>query len=68
MDFETASRLSQTWGLVLLVILFVITVSYALWPKNKDRFKQAATIPLQDDNAFPESSSIEHDDRDTNDR
>jgi cytochrome c oxidase cbb3-type subunit IV len=68
MDFETASRLSQTWGLVLLVILFIIVVSYAFWPKNRDRFRQAATIPLQDDNAFSKTSNIEHDDRDTNDR
>lgn len=50
MTYEQASHLAQTWGLVLLAVVFVISVIYALWPGNREQFKQAAQTPLNDEN------------------
>lgn len=49
MDYETASRFAQTYGLVYLFILFLGVIVYALWPSNRRKFKDAAEIPLKED-------------------
>ncbi len=49
MDYETLRTFAATWGLVALVIMFAATVLYALWPRNRDKFRDAADIPLRDD-------------------
>jgi len=49
MEFETASRLAQIWGLVALVGMFLAIVFYALKPSNKKKFDDAANIPLKED-------------------
>ena len=49
MDYAQASHLAQTWGLVLLAVLFAGAVIYALWPGNRDKFKRAAETPLRND-------------------
>ncbi|MBO6825982.1 MAG: cbb3-type cytochrome c oxidase subunit 3 [Sneathiella sp.] len=49
MSFQEVSQFAQTYGLVYLVVLFLIVVAYALWPKNKDKFDKAAHIPLEED-------------------
>ncbi|MFZ5617630.1 MAG: cbb3-type cytochrome c oxidase subunit 3 [Pseudomonadota bacterium] len=46
--YETLSRIAQTWGLVLFVIAFALVLFYALNPRNKKKFKDAARIPLDD--------------------
>jgi cytochrome c oxidase cbb3-type subunit 4 len=40
---------AHTWGLVYLVVLFVAVLAYALWPRNRRRFDDAARIPLKED-------------------
>ncbi len=47
--YETLAKFAQTWGLVYFVILFLIVLVYALWPKNKERFDEASKIPLRED-------------------
>jgi cytochrome c oxidase cbb3-type subunit 4 len=49
MSYEQATHLAQTWGLALLVVLFAGALIYALWPGNREKFKQAAHTPLEDD-------------------
>ena len=49
MTYETVSAFSQSWGLVLLVILFLGACGYALWPGNSERFKRAAQLPFEED-------------------
>jgi cytochrome c oxidase cbb3-type subunit 4 len=49
MTYEQATHLAQTWGLVLLAVLFAGAVIYALWPGNREKFKQAARTPLNDE-------------------
>lgn len=47
--YEAISRFAGTWGLVALVVLFLIAVAYALWPSQKDKFEKAKRLPLEDD-------------------
>lgn len=49
MTYEDLYQWSGSWGLLILVAFFVTAVVYALWPSNKSKFKNAAHLPLQDD-------------------
>jgi len=49
MTYEAAAHFAQTWGMALLIVLFVGVVIYALWPGNRDKFKRAAQTPLVDE-------------------
>jgi len=49
MDYETARVFAATWGLVGLFVMFVGVVAYALWPRNRNKFSDAANIPLRED-------------------
>lgn len=48
MSYEQATQIAQTWGLVLLAVLFAAVVIYALWPNNRAEFERAARAPLID--------------------
>ena len=48
MDHSTIQMLSGTAGLIIFVSLFLGVLTYALWPKNKDKFARAARLPLDD--------------------
>ena len=58
--YETLSSFAQTWGMILFVVLFAGAVVYALWPKNQDKFDDAARVPLNDD-ARPAAASASED-------
>lgn len=49
MRYEEVLHFAQTVGLVLLVLLFLAGVAFALWPRNRERFKRAAQLPLEED-------------------
>lgn len=49
MTYSEATHFAQTWGMALLVVLFVSVALYALWPGNRERFKQAAQVPLENE-------------------
>lgn len=49
MDYHQVAQFSETWGLVILLTMFLGGVAYALWPSNKSKFDQAAQLPLNDD-------------------
>ncbi len=49
MTYETVASFAQTWGLLYFVALFAGVLAYALWPSNKSRFDEAASIPLRED-------------------
>jgi len=49
MSYEAISAFAQTWGLLIFVAVFAVIVAYAIWPKNKKNFDEAARIPLEDD-------------------
>ncbi len=50
MNLNQAAQYAQTAGLVLLLVCFVVAVIYALWPSNRQKFRNAARAPLEDDN------------------
>ena len=50
MTLEQATQFSEVWGLVILGGMFLGSVAYALWPKNKLEFEQAARSPLESEN------------------
>lgn len=47
--YETLSSFAQTWGLLLFIALFGMVLAYALWPRNQEKFDEAARMPLRDD-------------------
>ena len=49
MTYAEATHFAQTWGLALLLVLFVGVLIYALWPGNREKFKRAAETPLRDE-------------------
>lgn len=49
-DYTAAAQFAQTWGLGFFVIMFLVAAAYALWPRNSAKFRDAANIPLDDDN------------------
>lgn len=49
MSLDQAAHLAQTAGLVLLAVCFVAAVVYALWPANRQKFKNAARTPIEED-------------------
>lgn len=46
--YETLSSFAQTWGLGFFVLMFLVAVAYALWPGNREKFRDAAHKPLED--------------------
>ncbi|MCY3701888.1 MAG: cbb3-type cytochrome c oxidase subunit 3 [Rhodospirillales bacterium] len=49
MDYDAIRTFAATWGLVALVVMFAVAVAYALWPRNRAKFRDAANIPLKED-------------------
>ncbi len=49
MTYAAITSLALTWGLGYFVILFAIVVALTLWPSRKATFRDAALIPLRDD-------------------
>ncbi len=47
--YETLANFAQTWGLLYFVLIFAGVLVYALWPSNKDKFDDAAQMPLRED-------------------
>jgi len=46
--YDVLASFAQTWGLLLFVAFFIGAAIYAFWPKNKDKFEEAARVPLED--------------------
>lgn len=51
MSYAAVTQFAQTWGLLLLAGLFAVALIYALSPKNKDKFRRAARLPLDEEEA-----------------
>jgi cytochrome c oxidase cbb3-type subunit 4 len=49
LDYYTIAEFARSWGLVYLFLLFVGVLAYALWPRNRKKFADAARIPLKED-------------------
>lgn len=49
MSYDAFRHFADTYGLVYLFVLFAGIVVYALWPGNRKKFRDAASIPLRED-------------------
>jgi len=48
MTYQSLSQFAQTWGLLFFVLLFAGVLVYALWPRNQQKFDEAARMPLEE--------------------
>ena len=46
--YETLASFAQTGGLIYFVLMFAGALTYALWPRNQEKFDAAARLPLED--------------------
>lgn len=47
--YETLANFAQTWGLLYFVLIFAGVLVYVAWPSNKEKFDEAANMPLRED-------------------
>ena len=47
--YETLANFAQTWGLLYFVLIFAGVLIYTFWPSNKNKFDDAAQMPLRED-------------------
>ncbi len=47
--YESMAGFAQTWGTVGFVALFILVLIYALNPRNRAEFDDAARLPLEKD-------------------
>ncbi len=40
---------AQSIGLLAFMTAFLLITAYALWPRNRERFVEAASTPLRED-------------------
>lgn len=57
--YQILSSFAQTWGLMSFIFMFAAVLAYALWPKNKGKFDQAAAMPLHDEGPLTEDAQLE---------
>jgi len=43
------SNFVVTWWTPIFIVLFVLVIAYALWPRNRATFDEAARLPLRED-------------------
>jgi cytochrome c oxidase cbb3-type subunit 4 len=48
-DYASIVEITGTFGLIFFIVLFALVLVYALRPRNKQKFDQAARIPLEED-------------------
>lgn len=46
LTYETVSRFTQQAGTLYFAVIFVVAVTWVLWPKNKKGFEEASRIPF----------------------
>lgn len=49
MTYETVAKIAQQGGTIYFALLFVAAFAYALWPKNRSGFDQAARLPFDEE-------------------
>lgn len=49
LDHDVLRHLADTWGLLLLFVVFLVAVGMAFRPGASERFREYAKIPLEDE-------------------
>jgi cytochrome c oxidase cbb3-type subunit 4 len=47
--YSFLANLAQSAGLIYFMTMFLGVCAYALWPRNRDKFEEAAALPLRED-------------------
>ena len=47
--YRMLATFAQSMGVVYFMGIFLVVITYALWPSNKARFEDAARMPLNED-------------------
>jgi cytochrome c oxidase cbb3-type subunit 4 len=47
--YKALAEFAQTYGLVYFFAVFSTVVLWAMWPSRKQRFEEAARMPLRED-------------------
>ncbi|HUG60505.1 MAG TPA: cbb3-type cytochrome c oxidase subunit 3 [Methylomirabilota bacterium] len=48
-DYEQVAAFAQQGGLIYFFVIFLAVIVYAVWPRNKAKFDEAAQIPFRED-------------------
>jgi cytochrome c oxidase cbb3-type subunit 4 len=48
LTYETVSRVAQQAGTLYFTLIFIVALAWALWPRNKADFDDAAQIPFRE--------------------
>ena len=46
--YETVSRLAQQAGTLYFAVIFAVAIGWALWPRHKAAYDDAAQIPFRE--------------------
>lgn len=66
--YDALSTFAQTWGLLFFIALFIGVLAYALWPRNQEKFEDAARVPLrEDDKPAAAEAEVKAEDKDRTD-
>ncbi|MBC6404881.1 MAG: cbb3-type cytochrome c oxidase subunit 3 [Rhodospirillales bacterium] len=49
MTYEQLSSIAPTVGLIFFMVFFVSVIAYTFWPRNRDKFRRAAKMPLDEE-------------------
>jgi cytochrome c oxidase cbb3-type subunit 4 len=47
--YQALAEFAQTYGLVYFVAVFAIVIAWAMWPSRREKFEEAARVPLRED-------------------
>ncbi len=47
--YEDVLAFAKSWSVVYFSLMFLAAFAYAYWPKNRERFRRAAYMPLRDE-------------------
>jgi cbb3-type cytochrome oxidase subunit 3 len=47
-SYKEILTFAQSWDAVYFLSLFLIVLGYVFWPSNQNKFRDAASIPLDD--------------------
>ena len=46
MSYDLVATVSQVTSLLMFIVMFVVVVAYAFWPRNQARFQEAQRTAL----------------------
>ncbi|MEZ5776155.1 MAG: cbb3-type cytochrome c oxidase subunit 3 [Hyphomicrobiaceae bacterium] len=54
MSYQSVAAITQSASLLIFFAVFIGVVAYVYWPGNKEKFEEAAMLPLKKDSDTPD--------------